>query len=316
MTIHDPRQALIEDIFINNLNMAFPMQGRKWLRLLEEHPDFGLRIKPSLKLGEAYLGFQFSSNALGLRGPANCHGKGVILGTSFAMGFAVDDGQNWYDTPLFHNDFLNLGLPVGLGQMQAMLDHHYAGSANTAIFVYHPNIWTTCADFARWQTSGQTLFESMRWETDLAAALDKSLAKVRAIETGAGGQIIEMLDNRHYLLNTNYATFNPDQFGACYADATTHLNAISARFKKLIVIRVPIKEELAAGHTPHDSLHRLCDNHQQGWAAFKEALSKTAPHAEVHENLFFSLTDYHPYDTHWNENGNNRFREHILPLLN
>jgi len=312
---YDPQQALIEDVFVNELNMSFPMQGRKWLRLLEEHPDFGLRIKPNLNLNAAHLGFQFSSNQLGLRGPVNRHGRGVILGTSFAMGFAVDDGRNWYDVPLFHKDFLNLGLPVGLRQMQAMLDQHYLGSSDIAVFLYHPNIWTACVDFDRWRASGQTLFSSMRWETDLALALEKSLAKVKAVMAGTDNQIIEMVDNRHYLLNANYAIFNPDKFSAAYADAALYLNAITSRFKKLIVMRVPVKEELATQYTSHEPLYNLRENHQRGWTAFKNLLAQMAPHAELYEDLLFSLSDYHPCDTHWNELGNDRFRQHLLPLI-
>ena len=316
MTQANDLQKLIEEIFIDSFNMSFPLQGRKWLSLLEEDRRFGLRIRPDLDLDRSHLGFTFSSNRLGLRGPCAAAGPGVIFGTSYAMGFAVDNGCNWYDDPLFHKEFLNLGLPVGFSHMREMLDQHYTGPGETGVFLYHPNIWTFCVDFARWQASGQSLFDFMRWQTGLEAALEKSLARVRATTpTGMDGQIIEKIGDRHYLFNPNYALFNPDKFAIYYATGADDLKQISRRFKRFIAIRIPMKEELAADLTAHHALVRLTENHRAGWAHFKSVISEAAPGAEFYDNLPLTLTDYHPCDTHWNEGGNACFQRHLLSIL-
>ncbi|MCR6660058.1 MAG: hypothetical protein NVV72_12225 [Asticcacaulis sp.] len=313
MTGGDDLQRLIETMFVDSLNMSFPLQGRKWLALLEEDRCFGLRIRPNLDLDRTHLGFTFSSNHLGLRGPCATAGPGVIFGTSYAMGFAVDNGLNWYDAAVFNAQFLNLGLPVGLRQMREMLDQYYTGRGDVAVFLYHPNIWTFCVDFARWQESSQPLFSFMRWQTNLETALEKSLAKVRATSlTRVEGQIIEMIDGQPYLLNPGYAPFNPDKFAGSYAEATGDLQRICRRFKKFAVIRIPMKEELASKLTGLEALGRLTENHLAGWAHFKAEIGRAKPDAVFYDDLPLTLAHYHPCDTHWNADGNACFQNYLL----
>ena len=79
------------------INYRAPLQARRWIKLLKPHPVYDFLIKPNLKLPISKLGFLFSSNRLGLRSPDNISANTVFIGTSFAMGFAVNNGENWYD---------------------------------------------------------------------------------------------------------------------------------------------------------------------------------------------------------------------------
>ena len=291
----------------------FPCRDGSGWHCWEEDRRFGLRIRPNLDLDRSHLGFTFSSNHLGLRGPCATAGPGVIFGTSYAMGFAVDNGSNWYDAATFNARFLNLGLPVGLHQMREMLDHYYTGRGDVAVFLYHPNIWTFCVDFARWQESSQPLFSFMRWQTSLEAALEKSLGKVRATTlTGVEGQIIETINGQSYLLNPGYAPFNPDKFARSYATAADELKRICRRFKKFAVIRIPMKEELAANLTGHEALGRLTENHLAGWTHFKAEIGRVKPDAVFYDDLPLTIAHYHPCDTHWNAEGNACFQNYLL----
>jgi hypothetical protein len=121
-------------------NFSNPLYGRKWLRLLHDDPISGIRIQPNLELPPRVLGFSFRSNSLGLRGPDDVHAPNVVFGTSFGMGFAVDNGLNWYEKCL-DNQWLNLSLPVGIRQIEALFDAVYQGPAQTALVLYHPNLW-------------------------------------------------------------------------------------------------------------------------------------------------------------------------------
>ena len=97
MIIDDLDDAVLDEVLFDSLNLAFPLWTRKWLALLETDADVGIRIKKDLKLGREVLGFSFSSNRFGLRGPCDPTSSTAVFGTSYAMGFSVDDGDNWYD---------------------------------------------------------------------------------------------------------------------------------------------------------------------------------------------------------------------------
>lgn len=79
------------------VNFSNPFSARQWLKLLRTEPDLGLRFEPDLSTLPAQLGFTFQTNPLGLHGPCFEESPGVVLGTSFAMGLSVDEGNNWYE---------------------------------------------------------------------------------------------------------------------------------------------------------------------------------------------------------------------------
>ena len=128
MIIENLDDAVLDEVLFGSLNLAFPLWTRKWLALLDSDADVGIRIKKDLKLGREVLGFSFSSNRFGLRGPCDPTSSTAVFGTSYAMGFSVDDGDNWYDG-LFRHGAMNYGLPVGLREFEILFDGTMRGPA-------------------------------------------------------------------------------------------------------------------------------------------------------------------------------------------
>lgn len=116
---------------------------------LQQDSISGIRIKPGICLNRRTLGFTFNSNALGLRGPAACNGKGVIFGTSFAMGFAVGVGYNWYDYCVPRQSWWKCYL-LYIKRKKELLNHLQEGNAiiyNNDGVDYHINCKYSLFDF-------------------------------------------------------------------------------------------------------------------------------------------------------------------------
>jgi len=312
MIIDDLDDAVLDEVLFDSLNLAFPLWTRKWLALLETDADVGIRIKKDLKLGREVLGFSFSSNRFGLRGPCDPTSSTAVFGTSYAMGFSVDDGDNWYDG-LFRDGAMNYGLPVGLREFEILFDRHHAGTCGTAIFFYHPNIWSHVSSYARWRLGGKTTFEHFRWDTSLQGALEKSLQMVKTLRgTGAGRPLVAEILGRHWLLNPAYARFDLDGGRAEYEAGVDALLRVLTRFDRVLVFRIPTKEELAVPHLDHAPFAALREDHLRGWAYFKAAVVARLKTCVVHEGEGFTLADHHPCDTHWNRAGNAKMRDLLI----
>ena len=81
--------------------------SHRWIDLLVDDDRFGLAMKPNLSLNEAELGFSFSTNCMGLRGPRATEADDVICGTSYAFGVGVNEGNNWWElSDIFADNFL------------------------------------------------------------------------------------------------------------------------------------------------------------------------------------------------------------------
>jgi hypothetical protein len=311
-----PSDELLEEAFFRSFNMTAPLQARKWLALLEEHPHFGFRLKPNLELPGNYMGFSYASNGLGLRGPCRTDGQGVILGTSFAMGFAVNNGDNWYDDSRFSDNFLNLGLPVGAAQMRCMLDHLYSGSSEIGVFIYHANVWEISTGFYKWSTQDIGAFQAFNWNTDLEKCLDKTLEKIKSFRQKFGTEhTIKRLDGADYLLNYNYARFSPEKNAVRYDEIASEFRAMLERFERVVVLRIPTKEEVAAASCEDERLAPLVESHQAGWSFFKQSITGLPKPVTLIDSSGFTLADFHPFDTHWNSRGNRTFKNIALAAI-
>lgn len=142
------------------------MQARRWLMLLRHDEVSSIRIVPDISLPMSVLGFTFSSNHNGLRGPSDEYAETIILGTSFAMGFGVDDGCNWYDA-FPSKGYFNASIPVGPRQWNSILNSCFKGKRTTALFIYHPNIWQHAINYEKLHVSKKTAFEYFNWKTGL-----------------------------------------------------------------------------------------------------------------------------------------------------
>ena len=106
----------------NSINFSNPLNGRKWLSLLDSHDKYGLLFKKNIYHEKQWLGFSFQSNKHGLRGPDNQNAPNVILGTSFGMGLSVNNGKNWYDYIKVNERWFNVSMPVSPSNHKKLLE--------------------------------------------------------------------------------------------------------------------------------------------------------------------------------------------------
>ncbi len=287
------------------LNLSHPLQARRWLGLIQENPVSGIRIRPSLHLDPDYFGFSFASNALGLRGPANPNADNVIMGTSFAMGLGVDVGLNWYEYDRRFDSWLNLGLPAGIREWIALLADCHRGASGRLVMLYHPNIWNMTWQYSRWQESGRPVFAHFGWKTGRLAcwrlALQRRLAQRRQLAKG------ELIRFRHgefdYEVPARFTFFKWQTKGSFVATVLDELRACVSQFQQVLVIRVPVKQQLVPDEHRNPILSATLTNYDELWQQTAAALDGTATCVEWDS---FDLDDYLPHDVHWNERGNRK----------
>jgi len=295
-------------------NYSLPWQARKWLLLLEDCPILGFRIRKNLDLPESELGFSFRSNSLGLRGPEAQDGEGVAFGTSFTLGYAVDNGQNWFECCLAGRRWLNLGFPVSVHQWEWLLHYRYRGGGDWAVVLYHPNFWLNAATFVEMEASGKNVWEFYRWRTEWWYCLWLEMKKRRKIARDlAAGHLATVPHGGHeYLVDLRYCRFDFTRQAALVADSLAIWARMLARFRRVYFFRVPMKAELAASHLPSPALAETVKNHHEGWKTLQQL---THANARFCDDEAFTLDDYHPQDVHWNERGNARMARWIDRVL-
>jgi hypothetical protein len=293
-----------------------PINGRRWLSLLEPHQRYGLLFKRNLHYPEDALGFSFSSNEHGLRGPANPTAPGVILGTSFAMGLSVDDGDNWYELLLEEDQWFNAGMPVGPRNHANLLDDVYRGSYETLLYVYHPNIWKTAQGYVKAEESGQDIFQTLSWKTALwrtVALYPKWLAK-ELYKTNQGWSVHRKWNGSDFYFNARYSYMELGKHLPLAESQMAILNDVFRRFERVIAVRAPIKEDLAGRQGMSDRLRTLAAHNDEWWTFFASnavsGVRTVEPPADA-----FDASDFHPYDTHWTATGNEKFARLVRPVL-
>ena len=306
-----------EKIFADSFNYTYaPLQVRKWIKLLENDSKTGFRIKKNLSLSKDYLGFTFCSNNLGLRGPADTNGKGVIFGTSFAMGFSVDNGANWYDRKFFSKRWLNLGLPVGSAEIKNLYRGCYRGDHSMALLLYFPNFWIYDKRYIKRRKSSLGLIEFMDWKMEYIDCVQLTLERYKQFKSNIrGGKFIILEHNgNEYLLDGCFSHFNPEDNIAILDEGLLNWKEILQEFKKVFIVRIPAKENTACKYVNNYYLDRQKDEHTKAWVYTKENLNKLG-NAVFLEPDIFELDDYHPCDSHWNVKGNKKFSDYIVNIL-
>lgn len=311
-------RQLFEKVCYENLNLYnAPLQTRRWLKLLREDSISGYRIAPDLHLDKDYLGFSFCSNQMGLRGPSDVNGDGVIFGTSFAMGFGVDNGLNWYDTVKFDKGWLNLGLPVGPNQINNLYRNYYRGSHRTALLMYFCNFWTSYKVYNGWEKSNTGIFEYMHWKTGFVDCLEMAFNNYNLFCSNCEKGIFRFVEynNDTYFIDTKYGNF---EYETNTDDMNTILSiwrSILSRFENVIVVRIPNKEYIAAKTISDEHLLGLANEYDKGWSYAKNGL-KDIRNIEFYEPGIFTLDDYLPFDPHWSSKGNLKFSRYIVDIMN
>ncbi|MBX3670106.1 MAG: hypothetical protein KF778_17025 [Rhodocyclaceae bacterium] len=299
------------------LDFQNPLQAAKWLSLLQEEPISGIRVKPNLRLDADYLGFSFDSNEFGLRGPCSQFGTSVVLGTSFAMGFGVNVGSDWYAGVLDDARWFNAGLPVGPFEWAGLLDRWYRGRRQLALFIYHPNVWQHGLLYLHRRKAGKGAFETFGWSMD-AATVQQLFCRKRRQQRAARklGKVMHLACGNACFsrLDAGYCVVDAETDAARLDEVAQQLKALLLTFDKVICLRVPIKEQLLP--SCHMNNHFLLANrsHDRMWRLTTEII---ASHPDVHavECSGFSMSDYHPLDSHLNCAGNQRLGAVIQELL-
>lgn len=307
-------EPLFEELYLENVNFTFPLQNRKWLQLFIDDSISGIRFQPNICLDKSVLGFSFASNELGLRGPHNLNGDIVILGNSFAMGYLVDEGRNWYDNISFAERAVNLGLTVGINQLKSLLDFYQRDYFNTVIFLYHPIMWDVTLKMGN--RSDEVDLVMNKWKTGILDTLELSLKKYKWFTNGLmnGRLLIYEKEGKKYLLNSKYGYFDFEKNRHEFKDALDILWGMLNRFKHVLFIRVPVKEQIIQAKIHNQSLIELNNNYDFAWKSVVKRLSGLQGVRFFQPN-HFQLEDYFPCDTHWNEQGNIKFAKYIDQLI-
>jgi hypothetical protein len=293
-----------------------PINGRLWLSLLEPDERYGLLFKRDLNYPKSVLGFSFSSNEHGLRGPANPTAPGVILGTSFGMGLSVDNGCNWYELLLDEDQWFNGSMPVGPRNHANLLDDVYRGSFETLLYVYHPNIWKTAQGYVKAEESRQDIFQTLSWQTAVWPTVKlypKWLAK-ELYKTSQGWSVHQRWNGNDFFFNARYSYMELRKNLPFAESQMAVLNGIFQRFNRVIAVRAPIKEDLAGRQGMSDRLRTLAAHNDEWWNFFA---SNVAPGVRTVEPPAdgFDASDFLPYDTHWTAAGNEKFARLVRPVL-
>lgn len=298
------------------VNFSHPLNGRHWLKLLLPDRRHGIRFHPNLELDRKELGFSFNSNALGLRGPASSNASQVILGTSFAMGLSVNNGENWYDELLEPEKWFNAAMPVGPLNQIRLLEDVYSGCGSALLYIYHPNIWKTAQAYLTVDRLGRDIFNVMRWKTDHISTyklIPRWLSK-EVTKASTGHSQYMQVDGEPWHFNANYCNLDFEKNHELFEEVSRHFEILFSRFDKVLILRVPIKEELAAERTRSQRLMLLSESYDKFWEAF---ISRLGTQIETHNlpRSAFDFPDFLPYDTHWSKRGNATFARLASPIL-
>lgn len=228
------------------------------------------------------------------------------------MGFAVDIGSNWYDDPHFNAGWLNLGLPVGVVQMEALAQSLYKGSPKRALVLYHPNFWQHSLMYKSWSDSGKPIFDVFNWRTGWLECIILSIHKRRKMKDDLKeGKMIMFEDNGvRYLVDSTYSYFEFDRHTPVALEAINAITRLASRFEQMKIVRIPIKQNFVPDKFVKGTLEKTLKNYEESWVILQRKL------ANSHNVIFdqpkiFELSDYQPFDTHWNEKGNAKFAHYV-----
>jgi hypothetical protein len=278
--------------------------------LLVEDARCGYRLPPDLYLPADEVGFSLRTNHLGLRGPANQKADNVIFGTSYAFGMSVNDGENWYDTHVDSTQWLNLGLPVGVFEWMELLRLCHQGSREFAVLMYHPNLWVHCEMYERWRASGKSVFEAFNWKTNWCACAWMTLRRIHKLRRAIRNGELLVVDHggQRYEFHLSYAKIDVDRHSASIERNLDRLQKLMGSFRKAVVVRLRVKEELLPSAYQTAKWRSLIENYDALWLRTESVLEQL-PGVEVCEPDIFRLEHYLPCDTHWNAGGNQIFGE-------
>ena len=292
------------------VELTRPPYNSRWLSLLENCEAGGMRFKDQTFYEPAFLGFSHRANKLGLKGPDNVAADSVICGTSFALGVGVDQGSNWYELNDCHTNSLNIGFPVSNYDHLCRLDHLYHGKFERLIYIYHPNVWFTGIVFQKARQRGVSIFQSMRWDKMETQKFQYPKYLWRNVAKKISGSYrTARFNGNKFSLNSNYCMVDDHKYEAYLQREVDDVRKLFHCFKSVIVIRVPIKEEVFARHT-----RVFSEQSEQISRLWHEFCGKVKCQEILDLSTSFEPHHYHQFDHHWNKAGNARFAGLISEL--
>jgi hypothetical protein len=260
------------------------------------------------------LGFSFTSNRLGLRGPDNINAKNVFIGTSFTMGFAVNNGENWYDNIPDWRNFLNLGLPVGIEQLIALRNNFHSGVPKKLYLMYHPNFWSVSYRSLLLRQRKRNIFS--QWETGLINCIQLQWLQARKLKKRLNeGKIIKIKHNdRIFFLDPAWECFDFQRNKRFQLRFLNKLFVLANRFEQVHLIPVFPKEAYMPDSYWKLKFKATLKNYQFGLDLVIRRL-KSMHNFFVHDLGKFSLENFHSWDTHWNNSGNELFYNRLAKLF-
>ena len=231
----------------------------------------------------------------------------VICGSSFGQAIGVDFDSTWFCKLKNRKDFFNISFPVGTHNHVRRLTDLYRGNSNKLIYLYHPNSFICSYMFYQSDLKNMDIFKCMNWRTD-------SFYKYKLIFSYPFRLFIKRLLGRiiyfdGYKLDPNYCLFN-SRDANFFKSESANLISLFSKFEHVFAFKVPIKEELC-NLKPFKSLKKSI---RENYSIFLD-LIKNLPnltHFDLTNN--FKLTDYHKYDNHWNNLGNQKFYNYLKDI--
>ena len=289
-----------------------PLQARLWLECLVNDNISGIRIKKNI---HKQIGFNFKSNWLGLHGPDITDSGNVIAGTSYAMGFAVDEGKNWFDDLFFQKNYFNIGLPVGPIQWSNLLLKYTNKKLDSLIFLYFPNVFAHAFQYTDMHMLGLSAFHYFKWETDYNMCQKKCIQFKQKIKNDLIYHKRENLffSDKKYHLNYNYGKYENCKFSCAENDVLNAFKVFFSNFPSVKIFRIPSKEQVA-GNSINPFRQLMIKRLEADWCLFRSCNGNSRCDFIDLVN-YFSLEDYHCFDTHLNETGNIKLRNYIKKYL-
>lgn len=312
-------QTVVEYV-LTPANFKNPFVLRKWLKLLTTDPISMIRIQPNLRLGKEALGFSFSSNSLGLRGPKARNADNVIFGTSYAMGFGVDNGANWYELCLEPSQWLNIALPVGPVQLRNLLLSLHLGRPRRGLVLYFANFFPYARQFDEFskQHADCDAFEYFRWRhryRDCTRVLCKLPFKViQALNKG--NMLLLKTERGIHLLDLNYGMISRQAHQELFAHAVATWRKLLQPFEIVDILRIPSKNEAVTGIVGAQGLDRQRACLDDNWYYFQSGLQHLPGVRFQDLSHCFDLDDFMLWDNHFNAQGNRKLAKHVAQTLN
>lgn len=301
------------------ISFANPLSARAWLSLLNADKYLGLSLKKNIKeTNRNKLGFTFSSNEIGYHGKYNPNADNVILGTSYAMGFGVDEGCNWYElSEDFLNNYFNLGMPVSPQNHLNALNQFYEGDYKKLIYIYHPNIWITALGFYLADELDMDIFKYKKWRSDYISLI-RLVPRwgLKAVRNRVKRfDLTEVVQTVRYKVSSQYSYYNISNCESYTYKILEHFKELFNRFDSVKIYRVPIKEQILFLSTSNEKLRHININYDALWEIYVDTITSANPNVQIYDlttqRYGFDMSDYLPNDTHWSPSGNQKFYEII-----